>query len=402
MIAFEEAVKTVLDHTPVAASRPVALDDALGLVLAEDAISDMDMPPFDKSAMDGFAVIAADVAAPPARLRIIEEIAAGQRPHKPVTTGCASRIMTGAAVPQGADTVVMVEHTRVDGDAVQVLQTTPAGKNICRRAEDIRHGQAVLHAGTLLRPQEIGILASIGCTLPSVRPRPVMQILSTGNEIVPADSVPAVAQIRDSNSYSIQAQAKALGVDARRLGIATDDVESLGTSIRAGLDADLFLISGGVSMGEYDLVRAVLRQEGVRVLFDRVRMKPGKPTVFGLWRDEANGRTALVFGLPGNPTSTCVTFEMFVASAVRKTMGRLAPEPRFITAQYHGAPVRRSDRRSFLPGRLTCDADGCRASRVEYHGSADLRAVTHANALLTIPEGEGHVGTGDCIETYPL
>ena len=398
MIPFEQALDTVLEHTPRLDPRAVPLDQALGLVLADDVKSDLDMPPFDKSAMDGFAVIAADVASPPVRLRIIEDIPAGRTPQKEVRRGTAARIMTGAAVPKGADTVVIVEHTRVQADEVEVLESTPAERNICPRAEDIREGQVVLTEGTRLRPQEIGVLASVGCTRPLVRPAPGARILSTGNEIVPPQASPAAGQIRDSNSLSIQAQALALGVNAECLGIAADVPESLRDKIRTGLDADLFLLSGGVSMGEHDLVRQILAEEGVQILFDRVRIKPGKPTVFGL-RANDKLHSALVFGLPGNPTSTLVTFEMFVAPAIRKMMGADNPKPTFTPARYEGKPIRRSDRRQFLPARVTCKADGCRAERVRYHGSADLVGTTRGNALLVVPEGEGHVKSADQIET---
>jgi len=394
---FEDALQIVLDHAPVLDAQETPLAEALGLVLAEDVASDMDMPPFDKSAMDGYAVVAADTANAPVILQVLETIAAGQVAKEEVRPGAASRIMTGAMVPRGANSVVIVENTRPQGDGVEILETIAPRKNICWRGEDVRTGQRLLARGTRLRPQEIGVCASAGAVRVRVHRRPVVALLTTGAEIVPPRRKPGPGQIRDSNTSSISAQIAAHRGIYRPLGIAPDEPDQLRAKIRQGLDADVLLLSGGVSMGTYDFVKDCLRKEGVSLLFERVRIKPGKPTVFGIRGD------TLVFGLPGNPVSTLVTFETFVSSALRRMMGRSDPRPKFIQAVYEGEDLRRAERRSFRPGVLRFGADGCRVAAVEYHGSADLAATTRANAFLVVPEGEGPVSDGEqvavlCIE----
>ena len=311
MISMDEAIRIVLQHTSPIDVANVGLMDALGCTLAQDVRSDIDMPPFDKATMDGYAVVGNDVAVAcsedPAILDVIEEIPAGSVPQETVSPGHAARIMTGAPVPDGADTVVMVEDTvsERDGEGVRVLAPTEPGRNVAPLGEDVRRGQVVLEAGTWIRPPEIGILAAVGVVGVPVYRRPVVGVVATGSEIVEPGNSPAAGQIRNSNGYSMMAQALRSGAQTRYLGIVEDDEVALKNVISRGLDdCDVVLLSGGVSAGIYDLVQGAMRDCGVEIYFDRIRMKPGKPLTFG-----ARG-SKLVFGLPGNPVSAVVGLEL--------------------------------------------------------------------------------------------
>ena len=385
MISMDEAIRIVLQHTSAIDGTYVDLMDALGCTLREDVRSDIDMPPFDKATMDGYAVVGEDVADArqenPAVLEVIEEIPAGSVPGKVVSNGQASRIMTGAPMPDGADTVVMVEDTVAerDGLGVRVLAVTEEGRNVVPLGEDVRCNQIVLEAGTLIRPPEIGILATVGVVSVPVYRRPIVGVVATGSEIVEPGNHPAAGQIRNSNGYSMMAQALRSGAETRYLGIVEDDEAALNAVISRGLEeCDVVLLSGGVSAGIYDLVQGAMRDCGVEIFFDRIRMKPGKPLTFG-----ARGKK-LVFGLPGNPVSAVVGLELLVRPAVRKMQSMSEVHRPMVRGKLAQGFRQSPGRKQFVPARSD-EVNGCWESRwVGHHGSADLFSLSRANSLFVV------------------
>jgi len=401
MLQIEQAQQMMLDAVERTQVVEAGLSDALGLVLAKDVAADADTPPFDKSAMDGFAVRAADLAQLPATLDVIDSIPAGRMPQHEIGPGQAAQIMTGAPMPAGADTVVMVEHTETvnssDGSQQARIDRAPKqGANICRQGEDIRRGTVALAAGTHLRPAEIALLATLGKARPNVFKRPTVAVLATGDELVEADEPITGAQIRNSNSPALHARLSQLGVEVSMLGIACDTTDELKRSIVDGLKSDVFIVSGGVSMGSFDLIPGVLVDCGVELLFQKVAIKPGKPTVFGR---HAGG---YVFGLPGNPVSTLVIAELFAIPALKQMMGMTDVMPTVTSATLDGELRHRADRRSYRPVMLS-EVDGkLIAASVKYEGSADLVGLTRGNALGIIPAGVQHLGSGAQIEVVLL
>ena len=407
MIEPQEALRIVLEKSPRLEAVEVPLPEADGAVLDESVASDSDLPPFDKSAMDGYAVRSADLARLPADLAVVESLPAGTAPTRPIQGGTCAKIMTGAPVPEGADTVVRVEHTewlaggRVPCSerhsllqGVRILRSDLPQRNICARGEDVRKGETVLDAGRVLRPPEIGLLASVGRERVRIVRRPTVAVLATGDELVSVSTVPGPGQIRDANSWSLLACCRRAGVGAESLGVARDTLDHLGDRIARGLKRDVLLVSGGVSVGEWDLVPKVLRDLGVTIHFATVRMKPGKPTLFA-----THGR-GLVFGLPGNPVSTIVGFHLFVLPALRRMMGWVDPAPPTVTATLAiGAKVR-GDRTAFVPAVLRREGEAWAAEVIETRGSADLVGFSRADALLALEPGTHPAGTR--AEAYPL
>jgi len=394
MISLKEALEKVVDNTAMLESIEVGFMDALGYVLAEDVISDIDMPPFDKSAMDGYAVKTADVKQVPARLAVIEEIPAGKVPQKKVASGQCAAIMTGAPVPEGADTVVMIEYSRKDEREGYIIIEKGAGKgeNICFQGEDIKKSQTVLRAGTRLMPQHIGILASVGKTRLRAIRKPTFAVITTGSEIVEADQIPAAGQIRNSNAYSLQAQIIQAGYHVRYLGISVDKPGNLRQAIGKALTDDITLLSGGVSMGNYDLVPQVLKEMGAEIIFHNVAIKPGKPVLF------AKLDRSLIFGVPGNPISTLIGYDKLILPAARKMAGEKILFRPTITA------VLESDLK-VKPGRLglrhaeIVHRDGkFYAEPVPTHGSADLLSTAQSNGIIIIPADTTHISAGDLVE----
>ncbi|MBM4031655.1 MAG: molybdopterin molybdotransferase MoeA [Planctomycetes bacterium] len=381
MVSFHDALRSVLECVPRLGPTRVPLPDAVGLVLAEDVASDVDMPPFDKSAMDGFAVVASDLARVPRTLRVVEEVPAGAVPKHPVGPGECARIMTGAPVPEGADAVVRIEDTEPGRSPGKVVIRKEAAKdaNICFKAEDVARGDVVLPAGHLIGILDVPTLAACGCVrVPAFR-RPEVALLSTGNEVVPVHRVPKGGQIRDANAPYLAARLRRLGIRPDLLGIAPDKPDRLKVFLSRGLNADVLLVSGGVSMGDYDLVPGILRELGVEVLFDSVAMQPGRPTLFGRCRN------SFVFGLPGNPVSVLIAAELLALPALKKMMGYGEP-----SAPRHRArllePVRhRPGRLAHLPGVLAEWADGWEVRPLPYHGSAHVHALCQANCLIALP-----------------
>lgn len=387
MIEPAEALAVVLAETRRLEPVDVPLLDAVGAVLAETVASDIDLPPFDKSAMDGYAVRAADVARVPVELTVAEELPAGVAPNRALEPGTCAKIMTGAPVPAGADAVVRVEDTdAARGSRVRILKIDLERRNICVRGEDVREGEPVLDAGHVVGPEEVGLLASVGRQCVRVFRRPRVAVLATGNELVDVSAIPGPGQIRNANSWSLVACCRRAGVGVDDLGVARDDASDLRAKITTGLERDILLVSGGVSMGEWDLVPGVLEACGVTTHFGSVRMKPGKPTVFATRGDRA------VFGLPGNPVSTLVAFRLFVWPCLRKMMGHPDPAPAPIMGRLAAPTTARGNRIAYMPARIRSGEDGPTAEPIETRGSADLVGFCRADALLILEPGTHEAG----------
>jgi molybdopterin molybdotransferase len=404
-LSVAEAQAIVLRHVRPLPPEPMALTTtALGLVLGSDVVSDLDMPPYDKSMMDGYAVRCADLPTGQATLDVVEEITAGHVPRRTLKQGESSRIMTGAPVPPGADAVVVVERTRLLGDRVEISDRPPhPGQNILPRAAEMHRGDTVLPSGTVLRPQEFGVLATVGRTTVTVHPPPRVAILSTGDELVEPAQAPQPGQIRNSNGTMLVAQVCRAGGVPRYLGIGRDDPAYLRPLICDGLKSHVLLLSGGVSAGKLDLVPGVLREAGVAAHFHKVEMKPGKPVFFGTAkRVGSGGEPTLVFGLPGNPVSVLVCFELFVHPALRRLRGHADPGPRFVSAVLSEDFAYRTDRPTYHPARLETDGGRWNVRPVPWFGSADLRALTQANALMLFPPGDKRHRAGQSFEVLSL
>jgi len=394
MIDPSEALQIVLEKTPGPEPVEVPLLEGVGAVLVEPIASDVDLPPFDKSAMDGYAVRSEDLAHLPVELAVIETLPAGTAPTRAVEAGTCAKIMTGAPVPAGADRVVKVEDTEALSEGRVRILRFDAGRNICVRGEDIRKGATVLEAGHVLRPPEIGLLASVGRERVRVGRRPTVAVLATGDELVPVSAVPGPGQIRDANSWSLLACCRGAGVPAHSLGVGRDNEADLRAKIAEGLRHDVLLVSGGVSVGEWDLVPEALRELGATIHFATVRMKPGKPTLF------ATHARGLVFGLPGNPVSTIVSFHLFVRSALKKMMGHPNPGPPAVTATLAGETKVRGNRTAFVPAILRREEDAWVVEAIETRGSADLVGFSRAEALIALEPGVHEAGSG--VQALPL
>jgi len=408
MIPVDEALRLILDRFQPLEPETVQILEGLGRVLAEDIYSDLDIPPFDNSAMDGYAIQAADTQGAtkqdPARLRVVANLAAGHTTDVVVEPGTAIRIMTGAPLAAGADTVVRFEETSEYragkwelGEEVEVYNEVPLGSNVRPRGEDIRRGELALKRGTLLRAQEIGLLASVGRPQFLVIRRPKVAILATGDELVDIEEDVGPGKIRNSNEYSNAALVQKYGGIPVRLGIARDDVEELKSKVEQGLAAgvDLFLTSAGVSVGDYDIVKDVLGAEG-KMHFWQVKMKPGKPLAFG----EIRG--VPLIGLPGNPVSAMVSFEQFVRPAMLKMLGRSRWEnPTTEVIVDHDIDA--GKRRDFLRAVVEHRDDGYHAQVVRGpRGSGVLTSMVRANALLVVPEDVDQVKAGERLEAQML
>jgi molybdopterin molybdotransferase len=399
MISVEEALAKILDAVNVLEAEEKPLLACLGQVLDEDITSTLDLPPLDNSAMDGYAVIAHDteMASPssPVFLDVIGEVAAGQMPSTPAHRGAAIRIMTGAPVPPGADAVVKFEDTdetdrkgrSETGAKIGITQPVAAGLNIRPKGEDISRGSLVLKKGTLLRPAEIGILASLGRPQVNVIRRPVVSVLPTGDELCDIHQPLAQGHIYDSNTYTIAANVARCGGIPKVLKIARDSMDSLNAGIESGLDADMLITSGGVSMGDYDVVKDALAQMG-RINFWTVRMKPGKPLAFGVIDKTSRGPHHRVphLGLPGNPVSSMTTFEMFARPAIFKMMGKRIFERPTVTATIDQDVHNTDGRRVYTRVYLERDAQGWKARVTGPQGSGILTSMSSANGLAVIPE----------------
>ncbi len=361
-------------------TEPVLLEHALGRVLAEDILANRDLPPYDVSAMDGFAVRGGNLTGAPVTLKIIEDIRAGDMPRHAILAGQCSRIMTGAPLPQGADAVIRVEDTcALSEDTVQILVTVKAGHDVRAQGENMRTGDVVLGIGTEITPGAIGILATVKAAKMQVYRRPRVAILSTGNELEGINESVDLSKIPDSNTYALMAQVQALGIEPALLGIARDDPAELEQYLRTGLEYDVLLVSGGTSVGVHDYVRPTIEKLGVTMKFWRVAMKPGHPLAFG-----TTSLTA-VFGLPGNPVSSMVCFEEFVAPALRCMMGNPRLFRRTVSARLSHPVKMRPGRTEFVRVQLTQDDAGYLASSTGTQSSGVLLSMARADGLLVMP-----------------
>jgi molybdopterin molybdotransferase len=375
--------------------------DALGLRLAEDVVSQVDSPPFDKALLDGFAISTADEST---SLREIEMVAAGGVAKNAVSSGATIRIMTGAPVPAGADAVVAWEDCQsLDEQTIQnPARKTKPGAGILKRGTSFHRGQVVLKAGKQLGPLDIALLAEIGQAEVMARPRPRVAVLPTGDELVEADEPLGPGQIRNSNGPMLLAALKSVGVKTIDLGVGRDDPIDLKLRIARGLECDVLLVSGGVSAGVKDLVPSVLADLGVKEQFHKLKMKPGKPLWFGV--REKNGRQTLVFGLPGNPVSTLVSFRLFVLPALEALAGVTYSPPATKPATLAKAFNHRSGRPTYFPCRRVAAEAGeqTKVEPLDWKGSADLATLTRADCLAALPPGDYELTPGDTVEILPL
>jgi molybdopterin molybdotransferase len=391
MLTYEQARCKVIEKIGKRTSRktePVRVWDALGFVLAQEVKTDREYPPFNRATRDGYAVFAADAKAG-AKLRCTGEIKAGDRVTKELWAETCVQIMTGAAVPSGADAVVMIEQTKRDGDEVRFDRDAAPGQNIVPHGSEARAGQTILSPGMRLGYAELALAAQVGAVELQCVQKPRVAILSTGDEVVPVDSLPARFQIRNSNSVSLASQVRLAGGRPVLLGNAMDREDDLSAKIKRGLQEDLLVLSGGVSMGKYDLVESVLCGMGAEFYFDTVAIRPGKPAVFGKC-----GET-FVFGLPGNPVSTMVTFDLFVTPAVDLLSGS---EPRplpFVQARLTEPLQERPGLTHFLPARANWQAENLEVRTLKWQGSGDVAALAKANCFVVVPADKERIEAGE-------
>jgi molybdenum cofactor synthesis domain-containing protein len=389
MVTIESAIVIVLEHTSTLGTEHVSIAEALGRVLAESPVAADDMPPFLASAVDGYALIAGDGLAP---RRVLSEIIAGGANGRAVTDRTAVRIMTGAPVPPGADAVVMVENV-VERDGTMVVDAAPrAGDNLHRRGQDVSSGQAILAPGAALGPAEIGLLATVGHTWIRVYRRPIVAVLSTGDELVEPDQALRPGAIRDSNRYTLMASVREAGAEARSLGSVRDDEAEQEARIREGLElADVVLTSGGVSVGSRDLIKPILQKMGT-IHFGRVAFKPGKPTTF------ATVDRKLVFGLPGFPVSSLVSFEVFVRPALRRLQGFSRIQRPVVQVEIEHDVQRSQDRPEYQRAEVRWSEGRLVARLTGIQRSSRLLSLVGANAFLRIDPGLDQISEGSRVD----
>ncbi len=380
------------------------LDELAGHRLAADAVSDIDSPPFDKAMMDGVAVRSADLANGPRELVCRGELLAGSSPDSGVGDGEAIRIMTGAAIPPGADAVIMIEQTRwpderTSGGFYVEAESCNAGQNIMRRGTAMSAGQTVLTAGHLVRPSDVGILAESGAAQCQAIPRPILSVVATGNELVPADTVPRSSQIRNSNGPMLAAMARGWCREVNDPGICRDDVDQLREAITRGLESDVLVLSGGVSAGVADLVPGVLAWANVEEVFHKVSIKPGKPIWFGVLPRDGE-RYTLVFGLPGNPVSSLCCFHVFVRPALEILAGGPGTCGT-VDAALDKDHEQRTGRTVYWPSRLH-EANGWRVEPLDWKGSADLLTLASAQGFAVFPGDRTLFPAGERIQVVPF
>jgi molybdopterin molybdotransferase len=397
MITVDQAISIVLARVEELGSETVALEGAHGGILAEDVIADIDLPPFDRARMDGYALRAADVAVTPARLKVIGEVPAGAKFDRAVAAGEAVKIFTGAPVPDGADSVQKVEVTRASDHTVEILEATTVGQFITPHASEIASGEVVARAGRQIQAAEMAVLASFGYSRVRVSRRPRVAVISTGSELIDVSAKPSGAQIRNSNTYTLAAYAEKAGAIVDNLGTVEDTPEATREALlRAADNRDIVITSGGVSMGDYDLVKAALKEIGAEIFFDRVIIRPGKPIVF------AKRGPTYFFGLPGNPVSTSVTFNVFVRPAIRKLQGVSSPLLPIVSARLSRSLKDSSSRRSYLPARFFVEAGRAMIEPLKWGGSSDLVAFMRANALIIVREEVHEISEGELVEAMLL
>jgi molybdopterin molybdotransferase len=397
VLGVQSARDVVLQHclriVRKQAVETVALFESFQRVIAETVTLDCDQPPFARSMRDGFALRAEDLQSAPVSLRCVGEVKAGEAAETALRAGEAFQIMTGAPVPEGANAVVMVEYTDRQSDTVvRVLKPVKAGENVAPKGSERRAGETVLRPGRRISTFEAAVLATTGKAEVLVYRRPVVGILATGDELVGVEVVPGPGQIRNSNSVSLYGQVLKNGGIPMILDTAKDNLPDLRRQIQRGLEFDVLLVSGGVSMGKYDLVEPVFKELGVTVHFESVSMRPGKPTVFATWKDR------WVFGLPGNPLSTFVAFELFVRPVLRVLQGLPAADLPVVKGTLQADVVERSGRSAFLPAHVSSGSGTLEISPVNWKGSADVFGAVESNGLLIVPSETAHLNQGETVD----
>jgi molybdopterin molybdotransferase len=394
MLSYEQARNKVIEEVGkrrgTRAAAGVSVWEALGLVLAQEVKTDREYPPFDRSTRDGYAVRSSEVA-PGVQLKCVGEIKAGDTVRDALMAGTCLQIMTGAAVPAGADAVVMIEQTSREGDLVRFERAAQRGQNIVPRGSEAAAGQTILTPGVRLGYAELALAAQVGAVNLQCAKRPRVAILSTGDEVVLIDENPGEFQIRNSNSVSLAAQVRIAGGEPVVLGNAADRIEDLGEKIERGLKEDALVLSGGVSMGKYDLVESALKAMGAEFFFDAVAIRPGKPAVFGVCKEKP------VFGLPGNPVSTMVTFELFVAPSIDLLSGAEARALPLVEARLGEAMKEKTGLTHFLPARVEWRGAVPEVKALKWQGSGDITALAKANCFLVVPADREKIEVGEYV-----
>ena len=394
MIRFQTALEIVLQHASRLPITRIALEEALGLVLAQDVTADVNMPPFHRSSMDGYAVRAEDLTPLPATLEVVGTVPAGSYPDFTLRRGQAARIMTGAPLPEGADSVQIVEKTRILEDGkVEISEDVKPGANVTPQGSEARLGEVVARSGSFISPALIGLLAAVGQKYVAVYLRPSVAVVATGNELVDIEEEPVAGQIRNSNSYGLSTQIRLAGGEPVALGVARDKKDELRSLIEQGLDYDLLLLSGGVSMGDLDLVKEVFHAAGIEILFDKVAVKPGKPVVFG------KQDRRLVFGLPGNPVSAATMFELLVRPAMRKMMGFPVHQNQIIAARLVESFINRSNREYYAPAWTWYENAEFHVQPLKSKGSGDVVTYAQSNSYLICPIERMEFFGGEMMQT---
>jgi molybdopterin molybdotransferase len=391
MITFEEAFKIVMEYVFETKTETIPFTDSYNRILDEDIISDIDMPPFDRSAVDGYACHRIDLNY---ELEVVEVIAAGKVPVQKVGKNKCSKIMTGAIVPDGCDVVIMVEESEIlTGNRIRFTGIDPK-LNMSFRGEDVRKGDIVLKKAKVIQPQDIAIMASVGHTKVSVKKKPLVGIISTGDELVNPSEIPGISQIRNSNAYQLAAQIARAGAEGCDYGIAADD-ETITFKIieKAIQECDIVIITGGVSMGDFDFVPSVLESAGVKILFDRVNVQPGKPTTFGLHPK------SLVFGLPGNPVSSFIQFEMLIRPLINKMMGHNWRHPVQNLPLGVNYERKSSARLGFIPVKIN---EKMEAIPVDFHGSAHITALSDSDGIIVLQPGIKFLRKGETVNVRQI
>ncbi len=393
MISLDKAIDIVLSNSnPLNKVENVELWGSMGRALAANVVSDMNMPPFNKTAVDGYACRMSDVKG---ELEVIEIIPAGSIPSKTVEKGQCSKIMTGAMIPKGADCVLMVEDTKEIGSNRIVFTGETLRANICILGEDMKTGDVAIQKGTTLSAQHIAIMAALGCTQPTVTVKPSVAVLVTGDELVEPNQVPTGGQIRNSNGHQLVGQILKANATPNYIGIVKDTEEATFDAIAKALKvSDIVILTGGVSMGDYDYVPSVMKKLGIQILFDSIAIQPGKPTKFGV----KDGK--LIFGLPGNPVSSYMQFEILVKPAIQKLMGG-EPNTKSVVRLplANGYKRKKVERLGLIPVLIN---DNKKVEAVEFHGSAHIFALAKAEGYIMIPLGESEIKEGELVDVRPL
>ena len=386
MLPFDKAFETVLNSARRLDTERVDFRLALGRILAEDIKSDIDMPPFNKSAMDGYACRRTDLNN---ELDVVEIIAAGSVPQKVIEANQCSKIMTGAMVPEGSDCVIMKEYVDCPTENTVRFTGNKTNDNICRKAEDVKTGDIVLNKGVKVAPQHIAVLASVGKTQPLVVKKPDVAVIATGSELVAPEFEPSLSQIRNTNSFQLSAQIECVGATATNHGIAGDTAEQIDSVFRKALrQSDMVIVSGGVSMGDFDFVPDIFKQNEINMLFEKIAIKPGKPTIFGTFEKK------YCFGLPGNPVSTFVLFELLVKPFLYKLMGH-DYEPLNLKMPLEVPLIsKKAKRQRWIPVEITGKGT---VKPIEYHGSAHINSLCCADGLVSMDVGVAEVKKGTTV-----